>query len=379
MLIIFSCNLDIFGYIWIYDLYTKNIMMDRLTKRLDFNFKNSNTIFALINEIDKLNTKLSFDNKLSPQSIKRLTQSIIITSSWASNRIEWNRLTNEEIESLYKEMRIKKFRTRDQQEVAGYIEVLETIFDSYDWMIFNEWLILQLHGMMLKYTDKDQWHRWHYKYWPNRVEARDNKWNLVKVIFNPTEPWLTPIEMQNLVHWTQKNLEESQIHPLIIIWNFIFEFLAIHPFQDGNWRMSRLLTNLLLLQQWYKFMPYISHESLIESRKVDYYVALWKSQQTWKTEKENIFPRIKFFLEIIKNQADQAIKLSDWKDIRLFLTDKQLAVWDYIITKHPCTRKDIVYATGISEATVKQVINKLINMGKIVRIWESRGVKYDIV
>ena len=353
--------------------------MDRLTKRLNFDFEDMNSIFSTINEIDKLNTEFSLDKKLSRQWIKRLTQSIIITSSWASNRIEWNRLTNEEIESLYKEMRIKKFRTRDQQEVAWYIEVLEMIFESFNWMTFNEWLILQLHWMMLQHTDKDEWHRWHYKFGPNRVEARDNKWNLVKVIFNPTEPWLTPIEMHDLIEWTQNQLKDKKIHPLIIIWNFLFEFLAIHPFQDWNWRMSRLLTNLLLLQQGYKFMPYISHESLVENKKVDYYIALWKAQQTWKTDNEDVLPRMKFFLEIIKEQAKQATKLSIWEDLNVYLSDKQSIVWQYICENHPCSRKEIIEWTKLPEATVKQAISKLINMWKIVRQGETRWIKYDIL
>ena len=350
--------------------------MDRLTKRLNFAFDDMNTVFSLINEIDKLNTEFNINDKLTPQSIKRLTQSIIITSSWASNRIEWNRLTNEEIESLYNEMRIKKFKTRDQQEVAWYIEVLEMIFNSFDWMTFNEWLILQLHWMMLRYTEKDQWHRGQYKFWPNRVEARDNEWNLVKVIFNPTEPWLTPIEMTTLVERTQNALKWNKVHPIIIISNFIFEFLAIHPFQDWNWRMSRLLTNLLLLQQWYKFMPYISHESIIESKKVDYYVALWKAQQTRKTENENILPRIIYFLNIIKEQAEQSLNLINWEDISLYLSNKQLVVRDYINNHNPCSRKEIMESTWLGEWTVKQIINKLIKMWKIFRIWEWRAIKY---
>ena len=352
--------------------------MDRLTKRLNFNFEDMNRIFSLINEIDKLNTEFSLDNKLSPQWIKKLTQSIIITSSWASNRIEWNRMTNEEIEALYKNMRIKKFKTRDQQEVAWYIEVLEMVFDSYNWMNFNEWLILQLHWMMLKYSEKDDWHRWHYKFWSNRVEARNDKWNLVKVIFNPTEPWLVPIEMHDLLEWTINSLNEKKINPLIIIWNFIFEFLAIHPFQDWNWRISRLLTNLLLLQNWYKFMPYVSHESLVESRKVDYYIALWKAQQTWKTDNENVLHRIEFFLNLIKTQAEQSISLANWENINMYLSDKQSIVWNYILENHPCSRKEIVNWTWLPEGTIKQAISKLIDMWKIIRSWETRGIKYDI-
>ena len=353
--------------------------MHRLTKRLDFNFKDTNTIFSLINEIDKLNTLFSLDTKLSPQSIKRLTQSIIITSSWASNRIEWNRLTNEEIEALYKKINIKNFKTRDQQKVAWYVEVLEMIFESFEWMNFNEWLILQLHEMMLKYTPEATRYRWVCKIWPNRVEARDKEWKFVKVIFNPTEPGLTPIEMHDLLERTQKSFEEKELHPLLIIWNFLFEFLAIHPFQDWNWRISRLLTNLLLLQQWFNFMSYVSHESLVEKRKVDYYISLWKAQQTRKTEKENIFSRMEFFLQILKEQANQAIMLADWKDIRMFLTDKQLVVRDHISEHYPCSRKEIVEATWLAEWTVKQIINKLIDMKKIIRRWEWRWVRYEIV
>jgi len=138
--------------------------LDRLTKRLQFSFDDTNTIFKLINDIDKLNTTFQITEKLSHQTIKRLTQSVLVTSSGSSNRIEGNKMTDEEVEMLYRHMNIKKFKTRDEQEVAGYLELLELVFENYQGMNFSEGVILQLHDMMLKYTEKDIGHRGKYKF-----------------------------------------------------------------------------------------------------------------------------------------------------------------------------------------------------------------------
>ncbi len=350
--------------------------LHRLTKRLKFNFKITNKIYNLITNIDSLNSEFRIGEKISHQTIKRLTQSVIITSSWASNRIEWNKLTDEEIEKLYKEMKIKKLKTRDQQEVVWYIELLELVFNSYNNMIFNEWLILQFHSMMLKYIKKDVWHRWKYKFWPNRVEARDKEWNLIKIIFDPTDPAFTEIEMKELIYRTTQELQKKEIHPLLIIANFIFEYLAIHPFQDWNGRTSRILTNLLLLQQWYLFIPFVSHEKLIENRKLDYYIALWKSQQTWKTNLENPSDWIIFFLEIIKQQVQEAINISRKDNIEPFLSKIQQQVWNIILENEEISRKDIQEKTWFSYDTIGQVIKKLIIMKKIERIWSTRAIRY---
>lgn len=354
-------------------------VLDRLTKRLQFPFAITNKIYNLISYIDTLNTQFRLSEKLSYQTIKRLTQSIIITSSGASNRIEWNKLSDEEVEALYKGMNIKKFRTRDQQEVAGYLELLELVFFSYNDMVFNEWLVLQLHDMMLKYTEKDTWHRWKYKFGPNRVEARDRQWNLIKVIFDPTEPALTSIEMKELISWTIKELAKKEIHPLIIIANFIFEYLAIHPFQDGNGRTSRVLTNLLLLKQWYLFTPFVSHEKLIENRKVDYYIVLGKAQQTWKTDNENVSDWIIFFFEIIKEQVEKAVSISQKENIEPFLSDIQKKVRDMIVQYKEISRKDIQEKTWLSYDTIWQVVRKLILMKKIERIGSTRAVRYRCI
>ena len=176
---------------------------DRLSKRLAFSSEQTEEFYAVISEIDSIKNTIRLTDKLLPQTIERLTQSVIVTSTGASNRIEGNRLSDDEIEKLYRNLRIKKFKTRDEQEVAGYIEVLEVILTSYDDMMVNESLVLQLHRDMLKHSDKDQRQRGNYKFGSNRVEARDQSGQLVGVIFDPTPPHLTAKEMQDLMAWNK--------------------------------------------------------------------------------------------------------------------------------------------------------------------------------
>lgn len=211
------------------------------------------------------------------------------------------------------------------------------------------------------------------------MEARDYKGNLVKVIFNPTEPALTPIEMKDLIEWAQKELKDKNIHPLVIIANFIFEYLAIHPFQDGNGRTSRILTNLLLLKSGYLFAPFVSHESLIESKKVEYYKVLAKTQQTWKTKQEDMSVWISYFLEIVKLQVSKAISLSKTDNIDIHLSEIQSKIWQTILANTNISRQEIQKETGLSDSTIKQVINKLILMKKIERIGATRSVKYRVL
>jgi Fic family protein len=201
--------------------------------------------------------------------------------------IEGNRLTDIEVEALYKNLHAKKFKTRDEQEIVGYLKCLELIFNSYNEISITEASILKLHQDMLNFSEKDDWHKGRYKFNSNRVEAKGFSGNVIGIIFDPTSPHLVKKEMQELIGWYLWASNTKAKHPLILIANFIFEYLAIHPFQDGNGRTSRLLTNLMLLQG-YLFTQIVSHEKIIETRKVDYYLALNKTQSTWKTDNEDI-------------------------------------------------------------------------------------------
>jgi Fic family protein len=352
---------------------------DRLTDRLNFDFKISTRIIKLLTEIDSLNSKWQTQANLSPQMIDRLVQSVLITSTGASTRIEGSKMDDNQVKDLYKKLRIKKFKTRDEQEVAGYLEVLKIIFESWESLNFGESMIKQIHTLLLKYSGKDERHKGNYKFQPNRVEARDKEGNLIQVIFNPTEPYLTPKEMQELCDWTKTELEKEELHPLLIIANFLFEFLAIHPFEDGNGRSSRLLTNFLMLKTGYAFTPYISHEKIVESNKVEYYKALNTTQQSWKTNKEDVSPWVLFFLEIVKKQARNAVELLDQeKNTEVYLSDKQRAVWQALQENEELSRSQIHEMTGIASTTVRQALLKLLDMGQIETIGEGKATKYRI-
>ncbi|MEA3449359.1 MAG: Fic family protein [Patescibacteria group bacterium] len=184
--------------------------------------------------------------------------------------------------------------------------------------------------------------------------------------------------MNELVKWTQKALEEKKIHPLLVIGNFILEFLAIHPFQDGNGRISRVLTNLLLLKMGFDFVPYVSHEKFIENNKDAYYLALNKSQKNLKINKPNIVSWFLFFLEIVRDQAKMAVELSQEERIENLLSKKQFAVWQFILEKKEVTPKEIREALKMPTPTVLQALNKLLNMKKIERLGEGRSTRYKI-
>lgn len=354
---------------------------DRLSKRLTFSPEETEEVFALLSEIDAIKTAFRLTGKLAPQTITRLTQSVIITSTGASNRIEGNRLSDDEVEALYRNLHIRKFKTRDEQEVAGYLEMLELVLESYKDMSLSESLVLQLHHDMLKYSEKDERQRGAYKFGPNRVEAKDANGNIVGVIFDPTPPHLTPKEMQEVIEWYKWAEDENFKHPLIRIGNFIFEYLAIHPFQDGNGRTSRLLTNLLLLQHGYEFTALVSHEKLIEAQKADYYLALNKTQGSWKSKKENIVPWLTYFLGIVKGQANQAIKLIEEENIEYLLSEKQLELWNWVQARNEPTfsRKDAIEALAFPPRTVEAIIKKLLELKRLERIGEGRGTRYQVL
>ncbi len=337
----------------------------------------SQKIHNMIAKIENLSGMWIAGIKLAPQILNVLKRHTIITSTASSTRIEGSKLTDEEVEKLFSSgLKLKKISTRDEQEVVGYKELLENVFNSYENIQFNESTIKYFHKEILKYSDKDQKHLGNYKFSDNKVVAKDENENIVSVIFEPTKPHLTAKEMQELISWTNEAFRERIFHPLLVIANFIVEFLAIHPFQDGNGRVSRILTNFLLLKHGYDYMPYVSHEKLIEDNKNRYYLALNKSQ---KTKNYDISSWINFFLEIILEQAKSSLKLSDKERIEVFLSPKQLQVWEFLQEKKEASPKEIRENLNIATATVLQVLNKLIELKKIERLGEGRSTRYKIL
>jgi len=336
-------------------------------------------ILTLIASIDELKGRWVAGANLHPQILGRLKQSVLITSTGASTRIEGAKLSDSDVEDLMRGISMQKFKDRDTQEVKGYFELLKNVFDSWQSIKLSEGTIKHFHQEILKYVEKDTFHRGQYKVTENKVQMVDAKGNIIGTIFDTTPVYLTPIEMQELVEWTIKAIKEQKYHPLLIIANFVVEFLKIHPFRDGNGRISRILTNLLMLQAGYLYMPYVSHEKLVEEKKQEYYVVLRKTQITFKSGKADFVPWLNFFLNIILDQSKQAVDLLNADNVEKTLSGKQLAVLEYLQKVKEATPGDIAKNTKVARPTVNQVLEKLINLKKIERIGMGRSTRYRLL
>lgn len=289
-------------------------------------------IVSTLAEIDGIRGELKAGFKMTPQAIINLKKSTLITSTGASTRIEGAKLNDKEVEKIMRGLAISKFTARDFQEVQGYLEVLQNVFDNYQNLPLRESLIISLHSQLLKYSTKDDIHRGAYKKKENTVGVLGPDGKITKIMFETTPAFLTAKEMQELVEWSNNAFEKNRFHHLLIITNFVVEFLKIHPFEDGNGRLSRVLTNLLLLRSGYHFSQYVSHEQLIEHRKDEYYIALRKSQETFKTKQDNILPWINFFLSVVKEQAVKALSYLKEEKNEDSLSPKQYEVWKYLLS-----------------------------------------------
>lgn len=351
----------------------KNLVANNFTKRIT---SIPASIVVKIARIDELKGQWIAGARLNQQVLGRLKHSVLITSTGASTRIEGARLSDEDIEKLMRGINIQKFTNRDKQEVRGYYELLENVFNSWKNLKFNESAIKHFHKELLKYVDKDERYRGEYKKQENKVFMIDEAGQSIGVLFDTTPAYLTLGQMRDLVEWTQKAFSENKFHPLLIIGNFLVEFLKIHPFTDGNGRLSRVLTNLLLLQTGYVYVSYVSHEKLIEDNKPDYYIALRRSQKTMGTKKESIIDWLNFFMDIVLKQSQMAVDLLSKENIEKVLSEKQVIVWQYIEKVKETSTGDIVEKTKIARPTVKQTLEVLLKLKRIERIGLGRSVRY---
>jgi len=336
------------------------------------------SIWELIAKIDELKGRWVGGAELNPQVLGRLKKSTLITSTGASTRIEGGRLSDEDVEKLMRGLLVQKFTNRDKQEVKGYYELLDNVFGAWKHIPFSESTILHFHKELLKYVEKDELHRGQYKKIENKVHMIDEAGKSIGIFFDTTPAYLTPKEMSELVDWAKENLElTKKFHPLLVMANFLVEFLNIHPFQDGNGRLSRILANLMMLHVGYTYVPYISHEKLVEDNKMDYYMALRRSQKTFKSDKETIVPWLEFFLNILLKQAEMAINLLSKESVELLLSPKQLQVWNYLQTVIEATPGEISKMANISRPTVSQALGVLLRFKKIKRIGQGRTTRYS--
>lgn len=348
---------------------TKN----RFNKRIPL----TQDILAKIAKIDQFKGLWQGGLRLSPQILGRLKSWVVITSTGASTRIEGAKMTDEEIARFLRGLKAKQPKSRDEQEVAGYADLIGRIFDNWKTIKLSESWILQFHSILLNFSEKDQAHKGKYKDSPNTV-VMTNKNNEQVVLFDPTPPYLVKAEMQAVIEWTNEELGKGSVHPLLIIANFIFEFLAVHPFKDGNGRVSRALTNLLLLRAGYSYVPYVSLDEIIEQTKTEYYLSLRATQKNHKTDHENIAPWVDYLLNSLFAQIEKARQLMESDQPEKLLSEKQIQIYRLFKGEKEIGVAEIsrLLKGKIAQATIKQALSRLVALKLLERIGQARSTRY---
>ncbi len=317
------------------------------------------------------------------ESLTRLLHVATIESIGSSTRIEGSNLSDSQVDAFLSNLAVRSFQNRDEQEVAGYAEVMRAIFDGWTAMTFSETTIRQLHRMLLAHSIRDDWHRGSYKTTSNAVAAFDADGRNLGIVFQTAEPFETPRLVTELVDWTEQQLAHGPHHPLLVIGAFVVSFLHIHPFQDGNGRISRVLTTLLLLKEGYSYVPYSSLESVVERNKGEYYRTLRLTQMTLRDEFPDWQPWLDFFLSALQRQATH-LRIKAEQAIVAATSERNLDAIDLLIIEHVrqhsrTTMADLVEVTNVPRATLKLRLGKLVDAHRIARHGAGRGTWYGLI
>lgn len=336
-------------------------------------------ILSLIARIDEFKGAWRALGTLAPDRLSALRRVATIESIGSSTRIEGSRLSDREVEQLLANLEIKSFATRDEQEVAGYAELMDLVFASWPEIPFTENHIRQLHQILLRHSEKDGWHRGSYKTHPNSVAAFDENGTQIGIVFQTATPFDTPRLMTELTTWVNREREAARLHPLLVIALAIVVFLEIHPFQDGNGRLSRVLTTLLLLKSGYGYVPYSSLENVVEQNKEAYYLALRQTQSTIRTTSPDWQPWLLFFLRSLAEQVRRLEKKVERERIVLAaLPELSLKIVEFAREHGRVTIGEVIRLTGASRNTLKQHFRALVERGTLNQHGSGRGVWYDL-
>ena len=334
-------------------------------------------ILTLVAEIDEFKGAWRALGSLAPERLSALRRIATIESIGSSTRIEGSKLSDGEVERLLSNLEIRSFETRDEQEVAGYANAMQTVFNNFDAIDLTENHIKQLHRDLLAYSGKDERHRGDYKTLPNNVSAFDSIGREIGVVFETATPFDTPRHMRELVEWTRTTLEVRQIHPLLATAMFTVTFLEIHPFQDGNGRLSRVLTTLLLLRSGYTYTPYSSLESVIEDSKEEYYLALRRTQKTIRTSVPDWQPWVMYFLRTLQQQKERLErKLEHERILARTLPTLSTQILDLVKERGRITISEIVALVGANRNTIKKQLKVLVDANYIVANGVGKGTWY---
>ncbi len=327
--------------------------------------------FDTLRQIEKFELIWSNYQRREKKSLNQLKTLATIQSIGSSTRIEGSKLSDQQVRTLLEKLDITEIEDRDSQEVVGYYNVLDIITESPLELSVTESTIKSLHNLLLKLSSKDDWHKGQYKKHSNAVQATFPDGS-TQLIFKTTEPgFATDNAMKNLVKWFRL---KDDINPIIKTATFVYEFLSIHPFQDGNGRLSRLLTTLLLLQNGYDWIEYVSFEHEIEKRKKKYYQALRNCQA--KRPNEDITEWIQFFLDSLKNLTDKLNKKLEISQSDL--TPKQKNVYVFISNNPESKISGISEGTKVPRATLKRILKVLIDAELIEKNGKGAGTNYKM-
>jgi len=344
-----------------------------MTKVYTYNIELDWKLISEISIIDRFDASWSSIEKKEGQSLKQLKSMATVRSVGASTRIEGSKMSDIEVDTLLHNLNIEKLEDRDSQEVVGYFEVLDLITESYENINISENSLKNLHNRLLKYSNKDQWHKGNYKQYSNKVEASLPD-GTTQIIFDTTPPGIeTEDAVRSLINWYRK---DSTTHPLAKCALFIYEFVSVHPFQDGNGRLSRLISTLLLLKHGYKWIQYVSFEHEIENRKIEYYKELRKCQA--QRPNEDITNWVYFFLDVLKNMHNQLLQKLESSGLSSKLSPKKKLILTFI-ADHPGVRSGVISSKlDIPNPTVKRILTDLVKNNLIEKFGTGPGTNYSI-
>ncbi|MDR1812385.1 MAG: Fic family protein [Candidatus Fibromonas sp.] len=335
-------------------------------------------MLSVISELDAFKATWTGFSALQPEQLKKLKKISTIESVGSSNRIEGNKLSDEEVEQLLSRIQKKSFKNRDEEEIAGYAELMNLIFDSYEVIPLTENYIKHLHKILLQFCKGDSSHRGEYKKLSNSVSAFDAGGKEIGVVFETASLFKTPMLMEELVAWTRKNLDDGFYHPLLTTGIFVVHFLAIHPFQDGNGRLSRALTTMLLLKKGYDYVPYSSIESIIEANKDGYYRALRRTQKTLGTKKASYEPWFNFFLTTLQKQKRHLEeKIKSFKKYDTGLSKLATNILELLDEHLQLTVAKAAEILNVKPDTVKKSMKNLVDKGYLLKRGSTKGAWYE--
>lgn len=335
-------------------------------------------ILGLIAEVEEFKGRWQALKNLAPDRLTALKRIATIESVGSSTRIEGAKLLDAEVAALLAGLDIRSFRSRDEQEVAGYAKAMELVFDSWSEITPTENHIKQLHGVLLGFSDKDERHRGEYKKIPNHVEALDPAGRTIGIIFETASPFDTPRLMTELVEWLGEALAKKTYHPLLVIGTFVVRFLAIHPFQDGNGRIARVLTTLLLLRTGYAYVPYSSLERIVEESKDEYYRSLRRAQATLDKSEAQLGDWILYFLRCLAKQKEILERKLGRERLMDPLSPLDNQLIGLVRDHGRLTLASAAKITGANRNTLKLHLRQLVDNERLILLGRGRGAWYEL-